>query len=218
MLSNNHQRLHRSLQSRHHHHLIMCLVSSYVADSDLEEDPEEDPADYPADGGDDEEEEEESFEDDDNDEERSGSRETRNAEEDKYIFRPDLLAYCIDHVPLDKGTEPFETDESAATPPPPRSPRIVVPLSSNSLRRERKTFRFQRPLSPATETHIVEYASAPTPPSPSPLPLTLYSSPLPHIPSPPLSVPSPPIPVPSPPLLLPSADRRSDILEVDMPS
>ncbi|GJT88872.1 hypothetical protein Tco_1070589 [Tanacetum coccineum] len=95
----------------------------------------------------------------------------------------------------------------------------------------------------STEALIVEYASASTPQSSPPSPLSPLSPPLPRIPSPPmhtsstdasallgyravmvqlraaspLHVPSPPLHVPSPPLLLPSADRSSDILEMDMP-
>ncbi|GJY47641.1 hypothetical protein Tco_0436704 [Tanacetum coccineum] len=95
----------------------------------------------------------------------------------------------------------------------------------------------------STKALIDEFASAPTPLSPPPSPLSPLSSLLPMIPSPPLHtsptyadaplsykatsiqlrvasplpVPSPPLHVPSLPLLLPSADRKSDILEMDMP-
>ncbi|GJZ15148.1 putative reverse transcriptase domain-containing protein [Tanacetum coccineum] len=67
--------------------------------------------------------------------------------------------------------EPFETDKSAATPPPPRSPQTIA--------------------------RIAEYAATPTPPSPPPSTLSPLSSPLPHIPSPPLPLPSPPLLLPS---------------------
>ncbi|GKA79552.1 hypothetical protein Tco_0786148 [Tanacetum coccineum] len=97
------------------------------------------------------------------------------------------------------------------------------------------------PSSPSTEALIVEYASAPIPPSLPPSPLSPLSSPLPMIPSPPLLLPplqtSPtytsaslayrvamvqlratsPLLVPSPPLLLPSVNYKSDIPETDMP-
>ncbi|GJV40500.1 hypothetical protein Tco_1418940 [Tanacetum coccineum] len=80
-----------------------ALSSGYVADLDLEEDPkedpEEDPADYPN-----EEEEEESFEDD---------------EEEEHLAPTDSILPFIDSDPSAEETEPFETDESAATPPPP---------------------------------------------------------------------------------------------------
>nr|GEV37217.1 putative reverse transcriptase domain-containing protein [Tanacetum cinerariifolium] len=95
----------------------------------------------------------------------------------------------------------------------------------------------------STEAPIAEFASAPTPLSPPPSSLSPWSSPLPQIPSSPLLLPSPPThtsptyadaplgyraamiqsratslpPIPSPPFLLPSADRRSDILETNVP-
>ncbi|GKB94979.1 hypothetical protein Tco_0981116 [Tanacetum coccineum] len=179
-----------------------ALSPGYVADSDPEDDPEEDleedPADYPVDEGDDEEEEESSEDDDDDD------------EEEEHLAPADFTLHVIDSVPSAEETEPFETDESATTPPPPKSPRIVVPLSSTGLYRARNTVRPQPPMATSTEALIVEYASAPTPPSPPPSPLSQLSFPLPQIPSPPL-------PVPSPPLLLPSADHRSDIPKANMP-
>nr|GEZ22433.1 hypothetical protein [Tanacetum cinerariifolium] len=77
----------------------MAQSPEYVPESDFEmhpeddddEDPKEDPVDYPADRGDDGDDEEESSEDEEDDE-----MDAPSAEE----------------------TEPFEIDESAATPPP----------------------------------------------------------------------------------------------------
>ncbi|GKG46494.1 hypothetical protein Tco_0501340, partial [Tanacetum coccineum] len=89
----------------------------YVADSDLEEDPEEDPdedledgpVDYLANGGDDNDDDESSN--DDGDEEAS-------EEEDEHLALADsVIAPTVDFVPSSKETEPFETDESAATQP-----------------------------------------------------------------------------------------------------
>ncbi|GJY93873.1 hypothetical protein Tco_0509655 [Tanacetum coccineum] len=74
---------------------------------ELEEDPEEDPVDYVADADDDEEEEEDSSEDDDD-------------EKEEHLAPADSTAIAssaVDHVPSAEEIEPFETDESAATPP-----------------------------------------------------------------------------------------------------
>ncbi|GJY46968.1 hypothetical protein Tco_0436031 [Tanacetum coccineum] len=80
-----------------------CTTPDYVPKSDPkedgDEDPEEDPIDYPADGGDDG---------DDGmnikDEMTNMDIEAIGDEEDEWMLR--------------SKTEPFETDESAATPPP----------------------------------------------------------------------------------------------------
>ncbi|GJZ00049.1 putative reverse transcriptase domain-containing protein, partial [Tanacetum coccineum] len=219
-----------------------ALSSGYVADSDpleedREEDPEEDLADYPADGGDDKE--EESSEDDNDDE----YEEEDEDEEEEHLASTDSAALpAIDPVPSARETEPFETDESATTPPPPKSPQTMVPFSQTGLRSARKTVRPQPPMIASTEALIAKYASTPTPPSPPLSPLPPLLSLLPRIPFPPLHI-SPtyasaplgyraamvqlraaspstyhPLPVPSPPLLLPFVDRRSDIPNVDMPS
>ncbi|GKB56319.1 hypothetical protein Tco_0912505, partial [Tanacetum coccineum] len=79
-------------------------------------------------------EKEESFTDDEDDEEESSDDDD---EEEEYLALADSALPAIDPVPLVEEMEPFETDESAATPPPPRSPHIVVPLSSTGLRRTR---------------------------------------------------------------------------------
>nr|GEX50943.1 hypothetical protein [Tanacetum cinerariifolium] len=180
------------------------LSPGYVADSDPKEAPEEDPTNYPTDEGDDDE--EESSEDDNEEEEKEAFE---DEEKDVYLAPTDFTLPAIEFIPSIEETKPFETDESAATPPPPRSPQTSVSLSMTGLRRAQKTLRPQPPMAATTKALIVEYASAPTPPLPPPSPLTPLSSPLPQIPSPPL-------PLPSPPLLLPSGDRRSDIPEANI--
>ncbi|GKC40046.1 hypothetical protein Tco_1052430 [Tanacetum coccineum] len=152
------------------------LSLSYVADSDLEEDPEEDPeedhADYPADGryGDDEssdgdddadEEDEEVFEDKDDDEE----------EEEHLASADSSTILVVDHVPSTGDTEAFETEESAPTPPSPRTPQIVVPLSQTRLYRARKTVRPQTPIPFPSEAEVSRLLALLTPPPSSLTPL-----------------------------------------------
>nr|GEV41294.1 putative reverse transcriptase domain-containing protein [Tanacetum cinerariifolium] len=82
-----------------------------------EDDPEEDPADYPADGGDEGNDEDESFDDDEDDDIDIEGDE----EEEEYLAPAESTAVAlptIDHAPSAEEIEPFETDESAATPPP----------------------------------------------------------------------------------------------------
>ncbi|GJS13094.1 hypothetical protein Tco_0407566 [Tanacetum coccineum] len=155
-------------------------------------------------------------------------------EEEEHLAPADSALYVPDSVPSSEETEPFETGESAATPPPPRSPHIVIPFSHTRLRRARISVRPHTPPSPSTEARIAEYAAAPTPPSPPLSPLSPLSSPLLRIPSPPLLLP-PTRPLHTSttyarallgyraaviPLLLlplPSPDRRGAIPEADMP-
>nr|GEW60287.1 hypothetical protein [Tanacetum cinerariifolium] len=179
------------------------------------------------------EKEEDSSEDDDDEDDEEASEEDKDEEEEHLAPADSAALPDIDLVPSAEETELFETDESAATPPP---PCIVTPLSQTGLRRAHNTVKPQPPMALSVKALIAEYAFAPTPlsPPPSPLsPLSSYSSGShPHhycyhlyilalpmlIPSPLLPVPSPPLPVPSSPLLLPFFDRRSDILEANMPS
>nr|GFB09548.1 reverse transcriptase domain-containing protein [Tanacetum cinerariifolium] len=95
----------------------------YVPESDFEmhleddddEDPEEDPVDYPADGddGDDEEESSEDEEDDEMDVEADENEEEEHlAPADSIVVAPT----AADQAPSAEETEPFETNESAATP------------------------------------------------------------------------------------------------------
>nr|GFB97437.1 hypothetical protein [Tanacetum cinerariifolium] len=145
----------------------------YVPESDFEmhpeddddEDPEEDPVDYPADRGDDGDDEEESSEDEEDDE-----MDAPSAEE----------------------TEPFETDESAATPPPHPVYRTTARISIPA----------PVPMPAWTDSEVARLLAISSPPA---SPLSPWSSPPPQIPFPPLpsilSLPSPvlsPAPPPSP--------------------
>nr|GFD60610.1 hypothetical protein [Tanacetum cinerariifolium] len=77
---------------------------------------------YPADGGDDGDDEEESSEDDEEDEEDEIDVDADNKEEEEEHPAPvDSVVVALtsaDQAPSAEETEPFETDESVATPPP----------------------------------------------------------------------------------------------------
>nr|GEY43705.1 hypothetical protein [Tanacetum cinerariifolium] len=98
---------------------------SYIDESDPEEDPkddlEEDPADYLADGGEEGDDEDESSDDDENESSDDEEDEDIDIEGDEYLAPADSTVVAlpaIDHASSAEETEPFETDESAATPPP----------------------------------------------------------------------------------------------------
>ncbi|GKE86689.1 hypothetical protein Tco_1560431, partial [Tanacetum coccineum] len=167
----------------------------YVPDSDLEEDPkegddedpEEDPADYPIDRGDDGDDEDESSNDDDNVD--------IEEDEEEHLAPVDSTAVAfpaVEHAPYAEEIEPFETDESAATPLPYLAYRVTARIS----------IRNEPPTPFWSDTEVARLLAIPTPP---PSPLSPWSSPLPQIPSPPLPpilspLPvSPPLPVSSPP-------------------
>nr|GFD15043.1 hypothetical protein [Tanacetum cinerariifolium] len=108
----------------------------YVPESDFEahpeddddEDPEEDPVDYFADGGDDGNDKEESSEDDEDDDmdiEADEEEEEHPAPADSVVVAPT----AADQAQSIKETEPFETDESAATPPPHPVYRMTARIS-----------------------------------------------------------------------------------------
>ncbi|GKG42054.1 hypothetical protein Tco_0473805, partial [Tanacetum coccineum] len=104
---------------------------SYVPESDpeedLEEDDDEDPADYPIDGGDDGDDEDESS----NDEE-DGDVDIEGDEEEEHPTPADFTAIAlptVDHALSIEETEPFEIDESAATPPPHPAYHITARIS-----------------------------------------------------------------------------------------
>ncbi|GKA86834.1 hypothetical protein Tco_0808545, partial [Tanacetum coccineum] len=142
--------------------LTTAVFAGFVPESDLrripeeddDEDPEEDPADYPTDGGDDDNNKDESSDDDeDND--------VDIEEEDEHLAPADSTAVAlpaVDHAPSAEETEPFETDESAATPPPhPHNLAIPTPPPS--------------PLFPWSSP-LPQIPSPPLPVSPLPLPVS----------------------------------------------
>ncbi|GKB44097.1 hypothetical protein Tco_0889039, partial [Tanacetum coccineum] len=171
-------------------------LPGYVPESDPkeddDEDPEEDPADYPVDGGDDGDDEDESSDDDEDDDvdiEGDEEEEEHPASADS----TDVALPAVDQAPSAEETESFETDESAATPPPHHAYRVTTRIS----------IRDEPPTPFWSDTEI-----------PS-LPLTLILSPLPV--SPPLPVSSPP---PTSPIYLLGyrvAMIRADRPEVTLP-
>ncbi|GJV78937.1 hypothetical protein Tco_1514807 [Tanacetum coccineum] len=119
----------------------------YVTDLDPEEDFEDGPLDYLADRGDDDDDDDSS----DDDEE----------EEEEHLAPVDsVVAPAVDPVPSFEETEPFETDESAATPPPPAD--HTTPLGA------RISIRPQAPMPFPSEAEVERLLALPTPP-PSPL-------------------------------------------------
>nr|GFB66501.1 hypothetical protein [Tanacetum cinerariifolium] len=180
----------------------------YVPESDFEahpeddddEDPEEDPVDYPADGGDNGDDEEESSEDDEDEEDDEIDVEA-DKEEEEHPAPADFVVVAptaTDQAPSAEKTEPFETDESVATPPPHPAYCTTARISIPTLVRM-----------PAwTDSEVARLLAISSPPA---SPLSPWSSPPPQIPFSPL--PS----TLSPPLILPYARRREDRPEVTLP-
>ncbi|GJY25051.1 hypothetical protein Tco_0399777 [Tanacetum coccineum] len=119
----------------------------YVPESDPEADPEEDddedpegdPIDYPADEGDDGDNEMDIEEDEDDDIDIEADEE----EEEEHPALADSVVVALPATtPCEEKTEPFETDESAATPPPLTMP---VPISSPPLLPPSASHREDRP-------------------------------------------------------------------------
>ncbi|GJX68564.1 hypothetical protein Tco_0304291 [Tanacetum coccineum] len=130
----------------------------YLAPSDEEEDLEEDsedgPVDYPADGGDGDDDESS-----DNDEEEEASEEKEEASEEEHLAPTDsVVAPVVDYVPSSEETEPFETDEYAATPPSPPAYRTTARIS----------IRPEAPMHFPSEEEVERLLALPPPP-PSPL-------------------------------------------------
>ncbi|GKC82266.1 hypothetical protein Tco_1137983, partial [Tanacetum coccineum] len=126
---------------------------------------------------------------------------------------------AIDQALSAKETEPFETDESAATPPPYPAYRVTTRISIPA----------PKPTPVWSDAEVSRLLAISTPPS---SPLSPWSSPLPQIPSlplPPILSPllvSPPLPqIPSPPLpvsslvpVLSLSPPASPIRPLDAPS
>nr|GFA73226.1 hypothetical protein [Tanacetum cinerariifolium] len=147
---------------------------------DDEEDPEEDPVDYPADGEDDDDDKEGSSEDDEMD------IEADEEEEEEHPAPADSVVIALptaDEAPSAEETELFETDESAATPPPHpayrMTARIFIPAPV--------------PVPAWSDSEVARLLAMSSPPS---SPLSPLSSPPPRIPFPPLH------PILSPPSLV----------------
>ncbi|GJS73460.1 hypothetical protein Tco_0706301 [Tanacetum coccineum] len=168
----------------------------YVLESDPEaypeeddnEDPEEDPVDYPGDGGDDGDDGDEPSEEDKDDDINIEADE--DEEEEEHPAHADSVVVALpttDQAPSTEETEPFETDESTATPPPHPTYRVTARISIPA----------PVPTPVWSNAEVARLLAISTPPS---SPLSPWSSLLPHIPSPPL----PPIPSPSLPLSPPS--------------
>ncbi|GJS27584.1 hypothetical protein Tco_0488204 [Tanacetum coccineum] len=151
----------------------------YIPETDPEEDPkedddkdpEEDPVDYPADRGDD------GDEPSDDDEDEEVDIKTDDEEEEEHPAPADSTAVAlpaIDQAPSAEETEPFETDKSAATPPPHPAYRVTARISIPTL----------VPTPVWSDAEVARLLAISTPPSS------------------PLSIPSPLLPVSSPVLVL----------------
>nr|GEZ76628.1 hypothetical protein [Tanacetum cinerariifolium] len=155
----------------------------YVPESDFEvhpeddddEDPEEDPVDYPADGGDDRDDEEESSEDDEDDEMDIKADEEEEEEHPAPAESVAVAPTAADQASSTEETEPFKTDEFAATPPPHpayhTTARISIPapIPSASRREDRPEVtlpprkRLDIALGPRYEVGESSYAAAARP-------------------------------------------------------
>ncbi|GJY98701.1 hypothetical protein Tco_0516131 [Tanacetum coccineum] len=222
----------------------------YVHESNLEEDPKdddedpkEDPADYPADRGDDDDDEDESSDDDEDDD--VDIEEDEEGEEHPTPADSTVVALpAVDHALFAEETKPFETNKSAATPPPHPTYRVArllaIPTPPPSPLSPWSSPLPQIPSPPLPSILSPLPVSSPPPGSPTyPLeyraamirlraeaPSTSHSPP-PHIilshtraDTPPSGTPPLlPIPLPtsSPSLLLPSTDHGSNRPEVCLP-
>nr|GFB09305.1 hypothetical protein [Tanacetum cinerariifolium] len=141
----------------------------YVPESDfemhLEDDDDEDPEEDPEESSEDEEDDEMDVEADEGEEE-----EENPAPADFVVFAPT----AADQAPSAEETEPFETDESAATPPPHPAYRTTARISIPA----------PVPMPAWTDSEVVRLLAISSPPA---SPLSPWSSSPPHIPFPPLS-------------------------------
>nr|GEY56078.1 hypothetical protein [Tanacetum cinerariifolium] len=176
-----------------HGHLELpeMLEDPYIEahpEDDVDEDPEEDPVDYPTEGGDDGDDEEGSSEDDEDDDMDIEADEEEEEEEEHPAPADSVVvaSTAADQAQSAEETEPFKSDESAATPPPHLAYRMTARISIPAL-----------VLMPAwSDSEVVRLLAMSSPPL---SPLSPWSSPSPQIPFPPLPpILSPPSPVLSP--------------------
>ncbi|GJY06430.1 hypothetical protein Tco_0373484 [Tanacetum coccineum] len=131
--------------------LPIALSPVYVADSDPEEDSKDGPIDYPTTGGD--------ADDDDSSDNDEGEEASEEDEEEEHLASAySVIAPVVDNVPSSEETEPFETDESVATPPSPLAYRITARIS----------IRPEAPMPFPSEKEVKRLLALPPPP-PSPL-------------------------------------------------
>ncbi|GJS05517.1 hypothetical protein Tco_0322025 [Tanacetum coccineum] len=164
------------------------------SEEDDDEDPEEDPIDYPADGGDDGDDEMDIEEDEDDDMDIDADEEDEDDEMDVEVDEeaeeehpapayPVVVALPAT-APSAEETEPFETDESAATPPPHPAYRMTA----------RITIPEPLPVPAWSNSEVARLLAISSPPA---SPLSPWSSSPPQIPFP-LSPPSPVLTAPPP--------------------
>ncbi|GKC73689.1 hypothetical protein Tco_1119572, partial [Tanacetum coccineum] len=133
-------------------------------EEDDDEDPEEDPAGYPADRGDDGDDEDKSSDDDEDDDVDI----KEDKEEKEHLAPADSIAVtlsAVDHAPSAEETEPFETDESAATPPPHLAYRVTARISNQD----------EPPTPFWSDTEVARLLAIPTPP-PSTFPMVITTT------------------------------------------
>ncbi|GKB88320.1 hypothetical protein Tco_0960592 [Tanacetum coccineum] len=221
---------------------------------DDDEDPEEDPIDYPANEGDDGDDEMDIEEDEDDDMDIEANEEDKydeidvevdeEAEEGHPAHAYPVVVALPATAPSAEETELFETDESAATPPPHpayhMTARITIlePVPIPAWSDSEIPFPLPPPI-PSPSLPLSPPSPVLLAPPPSPIRLlgyraamiwmrdeagtTSHSLPLPPPFILPLTRPDAPPPLPIsdptslPPLLLPSASRREDIPKVNLP-
>ncbi|GKA87241.1 hypothetical protein Tco_0808952, partial [Tanacetum coccineum] len=163
-------------------------------EEDDDEDPEEDPIDYSADGGDDGDDEMDIEEDEDDDMDIETDEEDEDDEMDIEMDEEEHLAPAYPVVvalpataPSAEETEPFETDESAATPPPHPAYRMTARISIPE----------PLPVPAWSDSEVARLLAISSPPA---SPLSPWSSsppqiPLPVSPPPPVLTAPPPSPI-----------------------
>ncbi|GJR09002.1 putative reverse transcriptase domain-containing protein [Tanacetum coccineum] len=161
-------------------------------EEDDDEDPEEDPIDYPADGGDDGDDEMDIEEDEDADmdideEDEDDEMDDEEAEEEHSAPAYPVVVALPATAPSAEETEPFETDESAATPPPHPAYRMTARISIPE----------PLPVPAWSDSEVARLLAISSPPA---SPLSPWSSsppqiPLPVSPPPPVLTAPPPSPI-----------------------
>ncbi|GKE78401.1 hypothetical protein Tco_1544521 [Tanacetum coccineum] len=141
----------------------------------------------------------------DDDEDEEVDIEADDEEEEEHPAHADstyVALPAVDQASSAEETKLFETDEFAATPPPHPAYRITSRIS----------IRDETPISFPPREEVERLLAMPTPPS---SPLSLWSSPLPQIPSPPLpQISSPPLLVSSPVRVLSLSPPASPICQL----